>query len=107
MLSGYTDLYTATNIVLIRLVYLSFRISFLYSNAKRCDNLKTQAVMDSNLMTMGVKGSGNYFQRAAQVVETIENFMHSPDEQIEMEHVPNRWSSKGDGGGITIPPIQR
>ena len=63
--------------------------------------------MDSNLMTMGVKGSGNYFQRAAQVVETIENFMHSPDEQIEMEHVPNRWSSKGDGGGITIPPIQR
>ena len=63
--------------------------------------------MDSNLMTIGVKGSGNYFQRAAQIVETIENFMHSPDEQIEMEHVPNRWSSKGDGGGITIPPIQR
>ena len=63
--------------------------------------------MDSNLMTMGVKGSGNYFQRAAQVVETIENFMHSPDEHIEMEHVPNRWSSKSDGGGITIPPIQR
>ena len=40
------------------------------------------------------KGAGNFMQRAAQIVDTLESFMNSPDDQIEMEHVPNRWKTK-------------
>ena len=37
-------------------------------------------------------------QRAAQIVDTLESFMNSPDDQIEMEHVPNRWKLKHSSG---------
>ena len=40
------------------------------------------------------KGAGNFMQRAAQIVDTLESFMNSPDDQIEMDHVPNRWKTK-------------
>ena len=48
------------------------------------------------MMTTGKasKGAGNFMQRAAQIVDTLENFMNSTDEQIDMEHVPNRWKLK-------------
>ena len=44
------------------------------------------------------KGAGNFMQRAAQIVDTLESFMNSPDDQIEMEHVPNRWKLKHSTG---------
>lgn len=56
-----------------------------------CDNLKAKDIIDSGLMTAHKKGIGNYLQRAAQILNTIETFMGSPDFEIEMEHVPLRW----------------
>ena len=78
---------------------------------KLCDNLKAQDVISSDMMTTGKasKGAGSYVQRAAQIVDTLESFMNSPDEQIEMEHVPSRWKhplGSEDGMG-NISPKQR
>ena len=44
--------------------------------------------MCSGIMSEGGEGSGNFIQRASQIVKTLECFMNSPEQQIMMEHVP-------------------
>ena len=47
-------------------------------------------------------------QRAAQVVQSIQNYMNSPDEEITLENVPSRWEVKaGEGHFIPLQPKQR
>ena len=47
--------------------------------------------MCSGIMSEGGEGSGNFIQRASQIVKTLECFMNSPEQQIMMEHVPKKW----------------
>ena len=66
-------------------------------------NLKSQDIIDSGLLTTSVGPSNKlrlfactYYQRAAQVLKCLENFMNSPDEEITLENVPSRWESVTD-----------
>ena len=66
-------------------------------------NLKASDIINSDLLE-----GMNYTikqQRAGQVAQTINNFMNSNDPEIEIEHVPSRWTiSKRE---VILQPYER
>ena len=73
---------------------LAYKEIGVHYKAKLCENVKPKDIMCSGIMTEGIEGSGNFIQRAAQIVRTLEYFMNSPDQQVMMEHVPLKWHSR-------------
>jgi len=51
------------------------------------------------------QGAGNIYKRAAQIAQTIKNFCHSAELELELEHVPSLWpGSRGvmDGNYLKL-----
>ena len=74
-----------------------------YKDTKMCDNLTTENIMYSGMVTKtkGL-GRGSYSRLCSQVNDTLKSFMNSDDEEIIIEHVPTHWEAIGD-----IPLWQR
>ena len=46
------------------------------------------------------QGAGNIYKRAAQIGQTIKNFCHSAELELELEHVPSLWpGTRGNMSG--------
>ena len=68
-----------------------------FINLKATDILYADLLEDMNYTTKQ--------QRAGQVAQTINNFMNSNDPEIEIEHVPSRWTiGKRE---VTLKPYER
>lgn len=74
-----------------------------YNGGKDYINLKANDIINADLLE-----DMNYTikqQRAGQVAQTINNFMNSNDPEIEIEHVPSRWTiSKRE---VILQPYER
>jgi F-box protein 18 (helicase) len=78
---------------------LAYNTTGKFYRHKFAFNLKAKDIMDSNCMSEsgGSKHSGSFAQKAAQVLQTVQNFLNSPDNEISMENVPIRWLVKRSG----------
>ena len=85
----------------------------LIDNLKAQDLMRKGMVFDTGLWDTGKKrlNADSMHQRAAQVVQSIQNYMNSPDEEITLENVPSRWEvttkTAGQDNFVTLHPEQR
>ena len=53
------------------------------------------------------QGAGNIYKRAAQIGQTIKNFCHSAELELELEHVPSLWpGTRGNMSGNHLMPLR-
>ena len=94
------------------------KVGWRYKGLKYAANLKSQDLMNNDMISVvGIEAPGDkkknadsYQQRAAQVVQTVESFMNSTDEEITLENVPSRWDvsrNNGQENVINLRPQQR